>query len=130
MLQLKNHPLARRQFAQRSLNPLAQYLAIQFFPGIRKRPVVRNRSQHIDFISGLIHHHRLILDRGLKLLMARLPTFFLINVIIMSPLIVIQLVTPQLGEALLLQERRFQRSRMNRPRGGKNFRLIFRNELS
>src|SRR5690349_16124808 len=31
MLQFKNHPLARRQFAQRSLNPLAEYLAIQFF---------------------------------------------------------------------------------------------------
>ncbi len=39
-----------------------------------------------------------ILDRGLKLLLARLPTFFLINLIIMFPAILLQLAAPKVGE--------------------------------
>jgi hypothetical protein len=37
-----------------------------------------------------------ILDRGLKLLLARLPTFYAINLIVMLPLLLFQLALPQL----------------------------------
>jgi hypothetical protein len=38
-----------------------------------------------------------ILDRGLKVLLARLPTFYAINLIALSPIILLQLVQPQLA---------------------------------
>jgi hypothetical protein len=37
-----------------------------------------------------------ILDRGLKLLLARLPTFYLINLIVLSPALLVQLALPTL----------------------------------
>jgi hypothetical protein len=37
-----------------------------------------------------------ILDRGLKLLLARLPTFYLINLIVLSPVLLVQLALPTL----------------------------------
>jgi hypothetical protein len=43
-----------------------------------------------------------ILDRGLKILLSRLPTFYLINFIVLTPIILIQLAGPLIGEALLL----------------------------
>lgn len=41
-----------------------------------------------------------ILDRGLKLLLARLPTLYLINLLFLSPIIVVVLTTPQLVAVL------------------------------
>jgi hypothetical protein len=41
-----------------------------------------------------------ILDRGLKLLLARLGTFYAINLIVLSPIIAVQLATPVLGAGL------------------------------
>jgi hypothetical protein len=40
-----------------------------------------------------------ILDRGLKLLLVRLPTFYLINLIVLAPLIAVQLALPALVPA-------------------------------
>src|SRR5262249_52472714 len=40
-----------------------------------------------------------VLDRGLKLLFARLPTFFLIQLTALAPYIFLQLVLPVVGEA-------------------------------
>jgi hypothetical protein len=41
-----------------------------------------------------------ILDRSLKILLARLPTFYLIDLIVLSPMIAVQLAAPFVGEAL------------------------------
>jgi hypothetical protein len=41
-----------------------------------------------------------ILDRGLKLLFARLPAFYLINLVVLFPAILIQIAAPFIGEAI------------------------------
>ncbi len=43
-----------------------------------------------------------ILDRGLKLLLARLPTFYVINLLVLLPVILVQLVLPALQLAQIM----------------------------
>lgn len=41
-----------------------------------------------------------ILDRGLKLLLARLPTLYVINLVVLAPILVMQLAAPLLGDVI------------------------------
>jgi hypothetical protein len=41
-----------------------------------------------------------VLDRGLKLLFARLPTFYIINLIVLTPLILVQIVIPFIAQGI------------------------------
>src|SRR5579872_3086684 len=60
VLQFKNHALARRQLAQRRLNPFAQDLSIQLAFRIRERPDVGYRSQQIDLVARMIDEYCLV----------------------------------------------------------------------